>query len=339
VTIDPRLAARLRSQGLSGRKSGSVVDVVRRILALQAQDGRGVRLAIRSRTTGLTATDVDAALNDRALVVSWLNRGTLHLVTAEDYWWLHPLTTPQLRVSNQRRLRQEGVGAAPAERGVDVVADALEDGPQTRPRLIERLDAAGVPSAGQAFVHIMLLATIRGIAVRGPMVDGDHAFVSVRRWLGEPPAPLEEDAALARLGERYLVGHGPADAEDLAKWAGITLGRARRAMSFVEPNPPPTRAALPPPTLLGSFDPVLHGWASRDAVVGAHRGVVTVNGIFRPTVLVDGRAVATWTMPNGVVTIAPLEPLPERAMPALEREAADVLRFLGLPTRPLTIAD
>ena len=46
------------------------------------------------------AADVDAALEDRTLVVSWLNRGTLHLVAAEDYWWLHPLTLPQLATSN-----------------------------------------------------------------------------------------------------------------------------------------------------------------------------------------------------------------------------------------------
>jgi hypothetical protein len=46
----------------------------------------------------LSASDVDAALADRSLVVSWLNRGTLHLVRAEDYWWPHPLTTPQLPI-------------------------------------------------------------------------------------------------------------------------------------------------------------------------------------------------------------------------------------------------
>jgi len=53
----------------------------------------------------LSASDVDAALSQRrSLIVTWLNRGTLHLVRSEDYWWLHPLTTPQLRTGNSRRL-------------------------------------------------------------------------------------------------------------------------------------------------------------------------------------------------------------------------------------------
>src|SRR4051812_45617690 len=110
--------ARLTSQLLVGAAAGSPEEVVGRLLAVQAQDPRGARLAVRCRSTGLTAADVDRALTvDRSLIVSWLNRGTLHLVEAEDYWWLHPLTTPQLAVSNERRLRQEGGSKAQAERG------------------------------------------------------------------------------------------------------------------------------------------------------------------------------------------------------------------------------
>ena len=59
--------------------TAAVVEVVGRILAVQAQDGRGARLAVRSRTTGGTAIAVDQALAERRLVVTWLNRGTLHL--------------------------------------------------------------------------------------------------------------------------------------------------------------------------------------------------------------------------------------------------------------------
>jgi hypothetical protein len=112
----------------------------------------------------LSASDVDAALSERrSLIVSWLNRGTLHLVTAEDYWWLHPLTTPQLRTGNSRRLAQEGVPAQDAERAVTTVAAALAaDGPLTRSRLRERVSAAGVRTEGQAMVHILALASNQG---------------------------------------------------------------------------------------------------------------------------------------------------------------------------------
>ena len=94
----PSYAARLTAQLLAGRRVRSPEAVAERLLAIQAQDARGFRLTVRSRTTGLRAADVDRALtDDRSLVVTWLNRGTLHLVTADDYWWLHPLTTPSSR--------------------------------------------------------------------------------------------------------------------------------------------------------------------------------------------------------------------------------------------------
>ena len=189
---------------------------------------------MRARSTGLTAAAVDAALTERrSLVVSWLDRGTLHLVAAEDYPWLHALTTPGLRVANDRRLRQTGVGEADAARGIRVVAEACRvAGPQTRNQLRARLDAAGVPTAGQALVHVLFAASIEGHVVRGPMVGGEQAFVDVVSWLGEP-VPIERDVALARLARRYLVGHGPADAADLAKWAGIRLGDARAALAAI----------------------------------------------------------------------------------------------------------
>jgi hypothetical protein len=351
---DEVVAARLRSQLLSGPRARSVDEVVGRLLAVQAQDARGARLSVRSRSSGLRAADIDDALTSaRSFVVTWLHRGTLHLVASRDYWWLHPLTTPQLLTGSERRLRQEGVSVEAAERGVAVVVDAVTtDGPQTRAQLRERLDAAGVPTARQALVHVLMAASLRGHVVRGPMVGTDQAFVSVEAWMGPAPAPLERDEALGRLAHRYLTGHGPASAKDLAKWAGITLGDARRGFDVLEGDlvamgdgfaltatqDAISSTSLPRPRLLGPFDPLLLGWVSRAPFVGDHAGIVTTNGLFRPVALVDGRAVATWSLAAGVVTIRPLEPIPNDAIDALTDDAADVLRFLGLPDTPTVIA-
>ncbi len=330
------LEARLRAQLLTTPTGRTPADVVRHLLAVQAQDGLGARLAVRSRSTGLSADAVDEALRRKQLVVSWLNRGTLHMVAAEDYWWLHPLTTPQLATGNVRRLRQEGVSATQAERGIEEIAAAVAEGPQTRAALRARLDSAGIPTAGQAPVHLLMAATLRGLVVRGPMVGPDHAFVAVEDWLGAGPPPLERADALARLAGRYLAGHSPASAEDLAKWAGITVTDARRSLAAMPV--PATGHGLPAPRLLGPFDPLLHGWASRDFVVGAHASVVTTNGIFRPVALVRGRVVATWTLPGGVVTIVPLQRIAAGDLAQLVADAADVLRFLGRPAQPPVVA-
>lgn len=331
----------MTAQGLAGEPARDPVAVTERLLAVQGQDPRGARLAIRARSVGLTAADVDRALDERALLITWLNRGTLHLISAADYPWLHALTTPPLLTSASRRLRQEGVSAADAERGVEVIEAALaEEGPLPRPRLRERLDAAGVPTAGQALVHLLFLATLRGVAVRGPVAGGEHAYALVRDWLG-PQRPVDREAALAELARRYLAGHGPADDRDLARWAGLPLRDARAGLGAIAPEleqradglldlaKRPPAEPLPPPRLLGAFEPLLLGWCARDAVVGPHKRLVTINGVFKPFALVRGRAVATWRFAGGSVTIEPLEELSGRTTAALERDAREVERFLA----------
>jgi DNA glycosylase AlkZ-like len=335
-------AERCAAQLLYGDRAGSAEEIAGRLLAIQAQDLRGARLAIRARSAGLSASDVDSALTRRSMVVTWLNRGTLHLVRSEDYWWLHPLTTPQLRTGNSRRLAQEGVPPDHADGAVAAVRAALAaDGPLTRAQLRERVAAAGVRTEGQALVHILALASIRGLIVRGPAAGRDQAFVLARDWLGAPPPVMSREAALGELARRYLAGHAPAADRDLAQWAGIALRDARlglarcgamqRADGLAELPAAPQRAAaaLPPPRLLGAFDPLLLGWASRDPIVGPHRQIVTVNGLFRPFALAAGRAVATWNITRGQVMLAPFASLDAETRAVLGTDAADVTRFLS----------
>ncbi len=356
ATDAAQAAARLRAQWLTGRPGAGPEEVVRHLLAVQGQDLTGARLAVRARSRGLTAADVEAALGRRELVISWLNRGTLHLVTAADHRWLHPLTAPRMRASITRRLEQEGVSPEQAERGVATVAEALrQEGACTRARLREWLDDAGVPTARQALVHVLGAASLEGLIVRGPMLGAEQGFVLVDDWLGPAPPPLDRAEALARLARRYLAGHAPASAEDLAAWAGITLGDARTGLAEAtaagpEPASPAgggssaessaetgvvsgsgagaEGAGLPDPVLLGAFDPVLHGWPDREWVVGPHQRVITSNGIFRPTLLVGGRVVGTWTRPRGRVQLDLFEPVSAADREALDADARDVERFL-----------
>ena len=321
------LARRLTAQLLAGPPAKDPVAVCERLLAVQAQDPRGARLAVRARTRGLTAADVDRALTeDRSLLITWLNRGTLHLVRSEDYPWLQALTTPQLRTGNARRLAQEGVTPAQADRAVRLVTSEIaRHGPRTRDELRDALRRAGLPTAGQALVHVLFRAALDGLVVRGAMRGRQHCYVLVADWLPRPPR-FSRERALRELGRRYLAAHAPAGERDLAKWAGITLADARRALTGVEPAR--RRAAeIPPVRLLGAFDELLMGWEDRSGVLPPPLSAQVISGgVFRPAVLVRGRVAGTWTFAREHVATTVAGRLSQRVLAA---EAADVARFLG----------
>jgi hypothetical protein len=100
------------------------------------------------------------------------------LVAREDYPLLQALTAPPVRTAVQTRLLQHGIDAHGADRAVAIVDQALADaGPLSRHALRDRLLAAGVPAEGQALVHVLIRASLDGLLVRGPVVDGEHLYI------------------------------------------------------------------------------------------------------------------------------------------------------------------
>ncbi len=357
------LRRRLLAQGLAGPPLGTgaegPVAVARRLLATQGQDPRGFRLAIRARTRETTGGDVDRALGEeRSLLVTWLNRGTLHLVTREDYPLLQALVAPWQRTGAMTRLAQLGIDADLADRAVALVDRWLADeGPLSRTALREHLIAAGIPAEGQGLVHVLFRASLDGVLVRGPLAAGgtEQLYARVADWLPEAPRAVADvrrdpERGYAEIARRYLAGHAPADPRDLAKWLAAPLGAVRRALAALGSRVVEgdgglmelagadggTAAAggaatvrLPPPRLLGSFEPLLLGWRSREAVLGGHESTVISGGVFRGIGLAGGRAVGAWRFGGAGVDFSPFGVLSESVARALERDAQALLRFLG----------
>jgi hypothetical protein len=331
---------------------------------VQAQDPRAAGLALRARCTGLAIGDVDRAIaGDRSLVCAWLGRGTLHVVDRDDYPWLLGLCAPTRFAASRRRLAQEGVAPHQADRACELIAAALADaGPLRRDDLTERLAAAGLPTAGQAAIHLLMLSALRGVTLVCPRLgaSSETTFALTDDWLGRRPTPLDatqHDAALAELARRYLAAHAPATAADLARWAGLPLRDARRGLAattdLVDVGgglvdlPPATGdppSGLLPPRLLPPFDPYLLGWKDRGFAVAPAdaRRVHPGGGILRAVATSDGSAAGTWTVQRREGRISVMVELFAAAggglADALGDEARDIARYEGLELSQVDIA-
>ncbi|HEX6443515.1 MAG TPA: winged helix DNA-binding domain-containing protein [Streptosporangiales bacterium] len=331
---------RLVAQRLHRPSAATVGALVRDLLAVQAQDQHAAALALRARAPALTLTDVVDARRHGTVVITWLMRGTLHLVAVEDLGPLHTLTAERGAIGGERRLRQLGVADA-ADDAVAVIEDAVAGGvPVSRPDIVRRLAKAGIPADGQAPVHLIALAARRRVCVLGVDAAGGPAYVP---WPAQARAPVDRAGALAELARRYLRAHGPATEDDLATWSGLPLRDVRAGLASIADGVTELGGGLldvarpdtPEPVgprLLPAFDPYLLGWRDRTFAVGAHGAdVAPGGGVIRATVTVDGVAVATWrTQRSGDTLRVALDlfhPLRAADTAALWADAQDVARF------------
>ena len=190
-------------------------------------------------------------------------------------------------------------------RGSDDRALARGGGPLTRRELRERLDG-GEPA------H-------RGPGARAPALPRRSPRRCGARADDRPPARIRARPRLARRAAARRPRHGarrssrgvtsPATARPptAISRAGPGCRSATRARAWARSRPRSSSARrrlvdlagrapaapLPPPRLLGAFEPFLLGWRSREEVLGEHESAVVSGGLFRPFALVRGRAVAT----------------------------------------------
>jgi hypothetical protein len=354
-------AMRLTAQRLGTVRSASPADAVRWMLAIQAQDLPGAKWSLGLRTQGCTRADADAALDAGEVVRSWPLRGTLHLVAAEDIGWLLSLTGSRQVGRAVSRRSALGITDADIGRAEEAVRAALA-GKRALPRerLLARIRAAGVATDGQRGYHLIWHLAHAGTLVMGATDGRGQTFALLEDWVKIPPA-LDHDEALGELARRYLRSHGPASDADLARWAGIPLGEARRGRAIcgaaiatiglggrtyhLDPEvldraTGGLHSPAPRVLLLPGFDEYLLGYGDRSAVLApehADRIVPGGNGLFRPTIVVDGTVVGTWsrtTRAGGTLVVPQLfDPLDTALLAGLTDAARALGLFLGQEAR------
>jgi hypothetical protein len=217
--------------------------------------------------------------------------------------------------------------------GVERLRAALADGPLRRREIDELLPDREV---------------VRGIGLYVPMVRVPPSGTWERRradlyaaaedWLGPNDADLDD--ALDLLVTRYLRAFGPASRNDVAGFAGITLGDVAPALERLAPRRfraedgtellDLPRAPLPgpdtpaPPRLIGTWEAILLVHARRTGVLPEeHRPRIfsakTPHSF--PTFLVDGAVAGTWREDGGRVRLEPFGRLDAADRRALEAEA------------------
>jgi hypothetical protein len=348
---------RLRAQRLlqtARHPPDGVAEVASALCGIQAQYQDSAMQAIRVRSQGLLAAQVsDARVKARSVVRTWCMRGTLHLLATADTGWLLSLLGPISIRKSRHRYAALGLSEEICARAVRAMRQLLGDtGPMTRAELACQLSKRGIPTEGQAIYHLLRRAGLEGVICFGPDSAGEPTYVALDDWAPTGRA-LDEQQALGELARRYLAGHGPALAADLAAWSGLPLRSARTGLEHIardllrveldggqawilktqERVPHEPFAQSPAVRMLPGYDPYLVGYRSRDMIAGPQHAkqIHPGGGVIRPTVVVNGRAAGTWKSlrrASGLsITVEPFERLDDRTWQAIQEEVDDLGRF------------
>ncbi|GGQ61998.1 winged helix DNA-binding domain-containing protein [Couchioplanes azureus] len=358
LTTAQALALRMHSLLLTPAfRPGTVAGIVEWFGAMQAQDMASGLWSLGARLPGAGVADVEAALERREAIRTWPMRGTVHLVPPADARWMLELMGVRALAGAAKRRAAIGLSEQAADRGVELLGEALAGGKRlTRAECLAAVAAGGVELSGQMGYHLLWYASQRGVTCIAPHIGKEQSFVLLDEWAPEPRRPSREEA-LALIATRFLRSHGPATRADLARWTGLTMTDVRAGIAAAGPALTTVTVEgaemLADPAVLDAgtttrdewaalpgFDEYMLGYRDRTMMVDSRHLDAIVpggNGIFQSTLVASGRVVGTWKRKLGrtavTVDVTPLTSLRPAARRRAEAAFAPYAEFVGLAPR------
>ncbi len=333
----------LARQLLLERSSLPPERAVEAVAGLQTQYAPSGYLGLWSRLAGFRRHALTDALLSGRIVQAWVMRGTIHMVSARDYW---PFTAA---VRSARRDWWVRAARPPAELDLPAAAAAvrghLAERPLKQAEIQARLTADGFDRA--VWPGVQLWLDLVRVPPAGTWdTPRAHVYGLAEQAVPVPDPAPSEAAGRAELVGRYLAAFGPASAGDVAAFCGWKVRATRAVLAELPlrrfrdeqgrelvdaPHAPLPPADTPAPVrFLGQWDAVLLGHARRGQILPEHyrpRVFATSMPQSVPTFLVDGQVAGTWRYLDGQVTCQSFHELDPASRAALDAEAERLAAF------------
>ncbi len=275
TATDRRRISQLRivAQRLVGEPWDSPAEATRAMMCMQGQDWSGVLVSMALRSRSRTITDVHAAFNCGAVVRSWPQRGTLHVLPAEDIGWYLQLTALPRLLGQEKRRIDHGIGSnhvddvraltyellrtgeigetspppviSPPPPVISPPSPVISPSPShlpvpvsaaSRDALIGAWRERGALVKKEWAYYMLHHLCIEGVLVQGPVgADGNQRFVLAEDWI-ENPRSLDREEAVFEVVSRYLVSHGPASRRDVNWWSQLPLREIDAVIDALKPE-------------------------------------------------------------------------------------------------------
>jgi hypothetical protein len=224
---------RLRVQGLRSPVDASAPEVVRRFVAVQAQEFLPAQWGLAARVPEGRRPDaaaVAAALDAGEVLRTHVLRPTWHFLHPDDARWVLELSAERVHRSNATYYRRTGVDGPRRRARSTSSRESLAGGHRTRASSRRRSRRVGWRKAGLGFTYLMMLAELERVAISGRTPDASartrrstsgcrrrRRSRATRRWPSSRPG--------------YIAVAGPGDGSRLRRVVGLHARRHRGARS------------------------------------------------------------------------------------------------------------
>ncbi|HEV8370102.1 MAG TPA: winged helix DNA-binding domain-containing protein [Pyrinomonadaceae bacterium] len=344
---------RLQNQHLLQATITDPVDVLKALVAIQAQDYYGAKWALAQRTVNCTDATVEKAFTDGRILRLHVMRPTWHFVTPADIRWLVKLTAPRVNAVSSYYYRKAELDHHVFKRTNKALIKALQGGRQlTRDELRLAVKRTGIePGDSMRFGYIMHRAELDGIVCSGGRRENQFTYALVDERVTHSRT-LDADEALGELTERYFKSRAPATIHDYVWWSGLTASQAKRGIEIVGSalrseildgqkywlSARTQRSIKDSPRrvhLLPAYDEYFIAYKDRSAAM--HPSIdqkrIAPKLIFDTPLVIDGQACGGWkrVVQKDAVTVSvtPFKPLNRTDRGAVNSACADYALFIG----------
>lgn len=307
------LNIRLYNQLLSSHNLKEPQEIVSYMGAMQSQALDLAKWAIGVRLENKTLKDVEEALNTGKVIRTHILRPTWHFVSAEDIHWMFDLSNPRLKPIYQSYARMRGVDEKFIYNTIPSLIKILEGNKHlTKQEITDNLAYQDIIINDiNVLNQVIHYAEMEGLVINGCQKGKQQSFTLFEEFVPRKQTLLKQEA-LERLARKYFISHSPATIHDFAWWSGLSLTECKQAVDFIKHDfvcetingrvfwmkndikiPPTDNHSV---LLLSPFDEFVVSYKDRSEIIeGIHYSkVMTKNGLFSPTVMLNGEIIGSW---------------------------------------------
>ena len=351
MTTQEIIHSRLINQKIARSTFNAPAEIVKYLVAMQAQEYAMAKWAIGLRVPGITEADVEKAFNEGAILRTHIMRPTWHFVAPEDIRWMIALTAPRVNAINAFMYRKCEIDEKTFNRCNDILIKTLEGGKyMTRNALKSELDKEIVTGDGVRLSCLMMKAELDGLICSGPREGKQFTYALIDE---RAPAvkELTKEESLAKLALGYFTSRGPAQLQDFVMWSGLTVKDAKIGISalpnefvheqldgktYIHLPVSEVPAKMQATFLMPDYDEYGMSYKDRSALFSLPPKVLEnpkLNIPYNRMIVADGQIVGSWkrTIKNKEVDVETdyFKPLNKKQQAAVQRAVKKYSTFVG----------